>query len=181
MKYVAEHTSVENHKVHHSYNKALQKVREEIDEQDARDKPRKTGPTGFAAFEGANPMERDGLPGEVMSKVVTDFNRLVEVLEGWRNYRLWVIVWPLDPTFKDNVLCRLIGRAKSFLEEGGKIATAWPPVTFKKQGKWHNMIDVWKSSDEALLKLQKGGHVFTTASHLLVEGKLFIEAGAIFS
>ncbi|VDO87894.1 unnamed protein product [Heligmosomoides polygyrus] len=57
---IAEHTSVENHKVHHSYNEAPQKVRE----RNARDKPRKTRPTGFAAFEGANPMERGGIRGE---------------------------------------------------------------------------------------------------------------------
>lgn len=175
---IAEHTSIENYEVHRSYNEALRKVKEEIEDQDKMDKPKKTGPVGFAAFEGANPMERDGLRGEVATRVVTDFNRLAEILEEWRSFRLWVIVWPLDSVFKDDVPGKLIGAAKTFLEEGGKIATAWPPITFKNQGKWLGMVDVWKSFDEALQKLDKRNHVFTTASNCRIEGKLFIEVGA---
>ncbi|VDL84249.1 unnamed protein product [Nippostrongylus brasiliensis] len=176
--HIAAHTPIENHEVHRSYNEALQKIREQIERQSERDKPKKTGPVGFAAFEGANPMERDGLRGEVLTKVVADFSRLVEVLEEWRTCRTWVIVWPLDPNFKEDVPSQLIRNAKNFLEEGGKIVTAWPPITFKNQGQWNRLMDVWKSFDEALMKLDKGNQIFITASNMMVEGKLFVEVGA---
>lgn len=75
---IAAHMSKRNNKVYHSYSKALQKVREEVKEQNARDMPRKTRPT---AEENGTSLQSNGLRGEVATKVVTDFNRLVEVLE----------------------------------------------------------------------------------------------------
>ncbi|KAK6025948.1 hypothetical protein OSTOST_08136 [Ostertagia ostertagi] len=83
-KSIAEHTSIENHQVHRSYSEALQKLREEIDEQVVRERPRKTGPVLFAAFEGANPMEKDGVRSGILTKVIHGWDRLVEVLESWK-------------------------------------------------------------------------------------------------
>ncbi|XGW10312.1 hypothetical protein V3C99_012081 [Haemonchus contortus] len=81
-KCIAEHTAIENQHVHWSYNEALQKVREEIEEQSLRDRPKKMGPVLYAAFEGASPMERNGIRGGIVTKVVLNFKRLVEILKN---------------------------------------------------------------------------------------------------
>ncbi|XGW05285.1 hypothetical protein V3C99_016006 [Haemonchus contortus] len=177
-KCIAEHTAIENQHVHRSYNEALQKVREEIEEQSLRDRPKKTGPVLYAAFEGARPMERDGIRGGIVTKVVLNFKRLVEVLEEWKSSKSWVIVWPQEADFAECTTASLISVAKSYLEEGGSIATAWPPINSKNQAKWINLSGLWRSLDEALMKLDNCNHVFCTASNRFIDGKLYLEVGA---
>ncbi|KAK5970973.1 hypothetical protein GCK32_022728, partial [Trichostrongylus colubriformis] len=75
---IAEHTTMENQHVHRSYSEALKKLRLEIEEQSARERPKKTGPVLYATFEGANPMERDGVRGGIVTKVVRDFDHLAK-------------------------------------------------------------------------------------------------------
>ncbi|KIH47182.1 hypothetical protein ANCDUO_22759 [Ancylostoma duodenale] len=79
---------------------------------------------------------------------------------------------------KSDVPEKLLTLSKKYLKEGGKIVTAWPPITSKNQSKWHGISDLWKSFDEALVKCDCGGQVITTASNMWKHGKLFIEAGA---
>ncbi|VDO46610.1 unnamed protein product [Haemonchus placei] len=170
-KRIAEHTAIENQHVHHSYNEALQKVREEIEEQSLRDRSKKIGSVLYAAFEGASPMKKDGIRGGIVTKVVLNFKRLVEVLEEWRSSKSWVIVWPQEADFAECTTANLISLAKSYLEEEGSTATAWPPINSKNQSKWLNLSGLWRSLDEALVKLDKGNHVLCTASNSFMEGK----------
>ncbi|VDL65430.1 unnamed protein product, partial [Nippostrongylus brasiliensis] len=149
-KHIAEHTPIENQDIRRSYDEALQKIREEIEEQTVRSRPRKSGPVGYATFEGANPMERDGVRGGVVTRVVSSFERLIEVLEEWKTSRAWVIVWPIDSQFKDDVPGRLVRKAKTFLDEGGLIVTAFPPITARNHTKWMGLADLWKSFDDTI-------------------------------
>ncbi|KAK5978932.1 hypothetical protein GCK32_022832, partial [Trichostrongylus colubriformis] len=142
------------------------------------ERPKKTGPVLYATSEGANPMERDGIRGGIVTKVVRDFDNLAKVLEEWRTSKAWVIVWPQEANFRDDTMERAIKTAKAYLEEGGLIATAWPPITAKNQSKWPNMSDGWKTFDEALLKLDRYDRVFCTASNRIMDGRLFLEEGA---
>ncbi|VDP12167.1 unnamed protein product [Heligmosomoides polygyrus] len=177
-KHIIDHTPIENHHVHRSYNEALQMVRKEIEDHAARSRPRKTGPVGYATFEGASPIERDGPRGGIVTKVVSNFERLIEVLDDWKASRAWVIVWPLDSQFKDEVPSKLIKLARAYLEEGGLIITAWPPITSRNHGKWMELADLWKSFDDAIRNLSNVEQVYTTASNTVIDGKLFIEVGA---
>ncbi|VDP50348.1 unnamed protein product [Heligmosomoides polygyrus] len=177
-KHIIGNTPIENHHVHRSYDQALQMVRKEIEDHVARSRPRKSGPIGYATFEGANPIERDGLRGGIITKVVSNFERLIEVLEDWKTSRAWVIVWPQDSQFKDEIPSKLIKLARAYLEEGVLIITAWPPITSRNHGKWMGLADLWKSFDDAIRNLSSVEQVYITASSTVIDGKLFVEVGA---
>ncbi|KIH47539.1 hypothetical protein ANCDUO_22398 [Ancylostoma duodenale] len=123
-------------------------------------------------------MERDGIRGDVLTKVVLTFDRLIDVLEEWGTLKTWVLVGPPDMNVKSDVPKKLLTLSKKYLEEGGKIVTAWPPITSRNQTKWHGISDLWKSFDEALVKCDCDGQVVTTACNMWKHGKLFIEAAA---
>ncbi|CAJ0608958.1 unnamed protein product [Cylicocyclus nassatus] len=175
---ITKHAKIEGHSIERSYNEALQAFRREIEGQATKELPTKSGPVGYATFEGGSPMERDGTRGRVATKVATTFARLLDVLEEWRSYKAWVIVWPLDSNPADDVPQKMMVAAKEYLEEGGKIVTAWPPITSKNHDLWRELSGLWKTFDETLIQCDKGRQVFTTASNFGMKGKLFIEAGA---
>ncbi|EYB96097.1 hypothetical protein Y032_0153g2905 [Ancylostoma ceylanicum] len=118
----------------------------------------------------------------INTKVILTLDRLLDVLEEWSTFKTWVLVWPLAMNVKSDVPKKLLTLSKKYLEEGGEIVTAWPPITSKNQSKWHGISDLWKSFDEALVKCdcvgQVVGQVVTIASNMWKHGKLFIEAGA---
>ncbi|XGW24778.1 hypothetical protein V3C99_006332 [Haemonchus contortus] len=53
-------------------------------------------------------MERDGVRGGIITKVVQGFDHLVRILEDWNSARTWVIVWPQDSNLKKTTLDDLI-------------------------------------------------------------------------
>lgn len=124
-------------------------MKEEIEDQDKMGKPRKEGPVGFAALEGANTKERDGLR-EVATRVVTNFNRLAEILEEWRSFRLWVIV-AARFRFQARRPRQAGWSCEDFLGRRREITTACPSITFKNQGNFLGMVDVWKSFEKPWL------------------------------
>uniref|UniRef100_A0A7I4YX46 RT_RNaseH domain-containing protein n=1 Tax=Haemonchus contortus TaxID=6289 RepID=A0A7I4YX46_HAECO len=152
-KEIADHSIIENQDVRHAYSEALRKLREDIEERSVKEEQPKKGPVLYASFEGANPMERDGVRGGIATKVVQGFDHLVRILEDWNSARTWVIVWPQDSNLKKNTLDDLIRLIKEFMESGGIVI------------------------NEAVRKLDDK-QAFCTASNKIFEGKLFIEAGA---
>ncbi|KAK6053370.1 hypothetical protein COOONC_09125 [Cooperia oncophora] len=117
-------------------------------------------------------METSSLDEEV------NWNRLADLMEEWKTSKAWVIVWPQNAELKGDIAEKLMKTAKNYLDEGGSIATAWPPITANNQSKWMNTSEVWKNLDEALLKLSSKENVYCTASNKLLDGKLYIEIGA---
>lgn len=45
------------------------------------------------------------------------------------------------------MLIRLAKSAETFIEEGGKIVTAWPPITFKNRAEWVKLAELRRSHD----------------------------------
>ncbi|EYB86338.1 hypothetical protein Y032_0281g1262 [Ancylostoma ceylanicum] len=177
-KKIVKHAPVEGHYFDSSYDEALRMVRNELDEEAARNRPQKTGPVGFMAGEGALALERDGQRGDILVKMATTFDRVLEVLEEWSTFRSWVIVWPIDSRMNEERSKKLLKLAKTHLESGGKIVTVWPPVNEKNETKWRAVAELWNTLDDALLKIDVGNNVFTTSSVKIIEGKIFIEAGS---
>uniref|UniRef100_A0A7I4Y522 CCHC-type domain-containing protein n=1 Tax=Haemonchus contortus TaxID=6289 RepID=A0A7I4Y522_HAECO len=176
-KEIADHSIIENQDVRHVYTEALRKLREDIEERSVKEEQPKKGPVLYTSFEGANPMERDGVRAGIVTKVVQGFDHLVRILEDWNSARTWVIVWPQDSNLKKSTLDDLIRVIKDFMESGGVVISAWPPITSRNHNKWFSMMDMWKHLDEALRKLDDKQAV-CTASSKIFDGKLFIEAGA---
>ncbi|EYC32035.1 hypothetical protein Y032_0003g1364 [Ancylostoma ceylanicum] len=177
-KKIVKHAPVEGHYFDSSYDEALRMVRNELDDEAARNRPQKTGPVGFIAGEGALALERDGQRGDILVKMATTFDRVLEVLEEWSTFRSWVIVWPIDSRMNEERSKKLLKLAKTHLESGGKIVTVWPPVNEKNEMKWRAVAELWNTLDDALLKIDVGNNVFTTSSVKIIEGKIFIEAGS---
>uniref|UniRef100_A0A7I5E5B3 RNA-directed DNA polymerase n=1 Tax=Haemonchus contortus TaxID=6289 RepID=A0A7I5E5B3_HAECO len=176
-KEIADHSIIENQDVRHVYTEALRKLREDIEERSVKEEQPKKGPVLYVSFEGANPMERDGVRGGIVTKVVQGFDHLVRILQDWNSARTWVIVWPQDSNLKKSTVDDLIRVIKDFMESGGVVISAWPPITSRNHNKWFSMMDMWKHLDEALRKLDDK-QAFCTASSKIFDGKLFIEAGA---
>ncbi|EYC04425.1 hypothetical protein Y032_0088g2197 [Ancylostoma ceylanicum] len=135
-KKIVKHAPVEGYYFESSYNEALRMIRNDLEEESVRRRPQKSGPVGFVASEGALALESDGQRGDILVKMATTFDRVLEVLEEWSTFRSWVIVWPIDPRMNEERSKKLLKLAKTHLESGGEIVTVWPLVNEKKEAKW---------------------------------------------
>lgn len=175
---IRQHGSIQGHHFESSYDEALQTVRKELTEDAIRSRPQKKGPIGFMAGEGALPLEKDGQGGDVVTKMVTTFDRLMELLEEWSTFRTWVMVWPLDARMDEDKMKRLLKITREHLQNGGKVVTIWPPINERNSAKWRELAELWSTLDNALERIDDGNQVFRTASSVTVDGRLYIEAGS---
>ncbi|VDP44095.1 unnamed protein product [Heligmosomoides polygyrus] len=175
---IRQHGSIQGHHFESSYDEALQTVRKELTEDAIRSRPQKKGPIGFMAGEGALPLEKDGQRGDVVTKMVTTFDRLMELLEEWSTFRTWVMVWPLDARMDEDKMKRLLKITREHLQNGGKVVTIWPPINERNSAKWRELAELWSTLDNALERIDDGNQVFRTASSVTVDGRLYIEAGS---
>ncbi|EYC28162.1 hypothetical protein Y032_0008g363 [Ancylostoma ceylanicum] len=63
---------------------------------------------------------------------------------------------------------KLLQFVKSQVSSGGKVVTAWPPVNEKNASRWKGLIDLWKSLDETLSRIDDRHQIFVTAGSTLV-------------
>ncbi|VDO99116.1 unnamed protein product, partial [Heligmosomoides polygyrus] len=133
---IRQHGSIQGHHFESSYDEALRAVRDEVMQDAIRSRPQKEGPVGFMAGEGASALEKDGQRGDVLTKMVSSFDRMLELLEEWSSFRTWVIVWPLDSKMDEDKTKRLLKLARGHLQSGGKLVTVWPPINEKNAPKW---------------------------------------------
>ncbi|CAJ0605278.1 unnamed protein product [Cylicocyclus nassatus] len=68
---ITKHARIEGHSIERSYNEGLQAFRREIEGLSMKELPTKSGPVGYATFEGGSLIERDGIRGRVATKVAT--------------------------------------------------------------------------------------------------------------
>ncbi|VDL67206.1 unnamed protein product, partial [Nippostrongylus brasiliensis] len=93
---INQHAPIQSHYFEKSYNEALRIVWQELNDDEIRSRPQKQGPVGYIAGEGAAALEKDGQKGDIVTKVATSFERLLEVMEEWPTFRSWVVTWPID-------------------------------------------------------------------------------------
>lgn len=74
----------------------------------------KVGPHFLMAGEGALSVDKDGERGAVLTKMMTTFDRLMELLEEWSNFRTWVMVWPIYARTDDDKAKRLLKRTREY-------------------------------------------------------------------
>ncbi|VDP06617.1 unnamed protein product [Heligmosomoides polygyrus] len=143
-----------------------------------RSRPQKEGLVGFMADQGASALEKDGQRGDVLTKMVSSFDRMLELLEEWSSFRTWVIVWPLDSKMDVDKTKRLLKLARGHLQSGGKLVTVWPSINEKNAPKWKELMDLWSALDSALERIDNGNQVFKATNLITVEGRLYIEASS---
>ncbi|KHJ90970.1 hypothetical protein OESDEN_09174 [Oesophagostomum dentatum] len=193
MKKIVQHSPIEGNYFESSYDDALQAMRRELKKEEDRGKQamrrelkkeedrgkrEKSGPIGYIAGEGSIGLERDGMRGEILTRMVTSFERMLFVLEEWSSFRAWVITSPLDDKIDEEKSKKLLQLVKSQIDNGGKVITVWPAVNERNSSKWKGLFELWKTLDEALSRLDYGNRIFTTARSIFAHGKLYIEAGS---
>lgn len=143
-------------------------------------KPRdeKRGPVGFAAPETAKLLQKDGPRGDLITKVTTTYSQLKQTLAEWKTFGVWIIVYPIENGGEQAVMDDIVKLAKRHLEEGGRIVTAWSPITAQTKDGWMSMVELWKTLDATFSRFATADQMFSTASNVFIEGKLFVEVGA---
>ncbi|KIH61435.1 hypothetical protein ANCDUO_08296 [Ancylostoma duodenale] len=177
-KKIVEHAPIDGNYFDTSYDEALRSVREEMERDAVKARPEKNGPVGYLAGEGALALEKDGMRGEILTRMALTFDKVLEILEEWSACRTWIITLPIDEKMDEAKSRKLLQFVKSQVSSGGKVVTAWPPVNEKNASRWNGLIDLWKSLDETLSRIDDRHQIFVTAGSTLVHGKLVIEAGS---
>ncbi|VDP02199.1 unnamed protein product [Heligmosomoides polygyrus] len=129
------------------------------------------------AGRGVSALESDGQRGDILRKMVTSFDRMLELLEEWSAFRTWVTVWSLDSKMDEDKMKRPIKLTRSHLQGDGKLVTVWPPINGRNAPKW-KLMELWSALDSALERIDDSNQVFMTASSITVDGRLYIEAGS---
>ncbi|VDP46688.1 unnamed protein product [Heligmosomoides polygyrus] len=174
---IEKHPTIENNCIRDFYKIAFEDLKEELKQQCRAARQRKLGPVGFAAPETAHLMEKDGPRGGLITKVSTTFSQLKDILEDWSTLGTWIIVYPIECRGEKAVIEGVVKLAKKHVEEGGVVVTAWTPVTSQNAVKWSAMIRLWTAMDAVLSRYGGPDHVITTASNVLVDGRVFLEIG----
>ncbi|VDL72315.1 unnamed protein product [Nippostrongylus brasiliensis] len=177
-KRIVTHPAIEENCVIDFYRVALEKLKQELKEESRAARQMKQGPVGFAGPETALLLERDGPRGGLITKVVTTYSGLKETLGNWKTFATWIIVWPMESRGQEEVMKEIINLGRNHLEEGGRIVTAWLPVTAPNEAQWKSMTKLWKILDDALLGFGGENQVIVTASNLVKDNKIFVEVGS---
>ena len=82
-----QHSPIEGNYFESSHDDAPQAVRKELQREEDQGKREKSGPVGYIAGEGSIGLEKDGMRGEILTKMVTIFGRMLFVLEEWSSFR----------------------------------------------------------------------------------------------
>ncbi|VDP07044.1 unnamed protein product [Heligmosomoides polygyrus] len=112
------------------------RAQKELTEDAIRSRTQNKGPIGFMTGEGASLLEKDTKRGDVLTKIVPMFDRLMALLEKWSTFRTWVMVWPLDAKMDEDKMKRLLKMARKHLQNGGKVVTIWPKINEENPAKW---------------------------------------------
>ncbi|KHJ87849.1 hypothetical protein OESDEN_12368, partial [Oesophagostomum dentatum] len=166
-KKIVQHSPIEGNYFESSYDDALQAVRRELKKEEDRGKREKSGPIGYIAGEGSIGLERDGMRGEILTRMVTNFERMLFVLEEWSSFRAWEITSPLDDKIDEEKSKKLLQLVKSQIDNGGKVITVWPAVNERNSSKWKGLFELWKTLDEALSRLDYGNRVLQLLDEFL--------------
>ncbi|VDO86323.1 unnamed protein product [Heligmosomoides polygyrus] len=146
-----KHSTIEDNCVLPFYEKAFTQLRKEIADESKAVRPPKPGPTGFAAPESALLLDKDGPRGNLVTRVLTSFKELKE-----------------DRVVIEDVV-KLMRR---HAELGGRIVTAWTPITEEKEARWRKMMKLWQTIDSAIEAVRGVDQVFLTANTRELDGKL---------
>lgn len=175
---IKKHSTIEDNCVLPFYEKAFAQLKKEIADENKAVRPPKPGPTGFAAPESALLLDRDGPRGNLVTRVVTSFKELKEVLQSWTPFGVWVVVYPVDDSQDRVVIEDVVKLMRRHVELGGRIVTAWTPITEEKEAQWRKVMKLWQTIDSAIEAVGGVDQVVLTANTRELEGKLFIEAGS---
>ncbi|VDO22395.1 unnamed protein product [Haemonchus placei] len=177
-KSIAKHEPIEQNCIIEFYRVAFEDLKKELQQDEREARSSRKGPTGFAAPEGALLMEQNDSKGGLTTKVVPTYKQLRNTLQDWTTFAIWVIVYPLESRGDKKIICDILRIAKSHLENGGKIVTAWSPLTAKKEKEWRIMMNFWRMLDEILVKMGGEDQVVTTSNSRIMDGKIYMEAGS---
>ena len=90
--------------------------------EEDRSKRKKSGLVGYIAREGSIGLEKDGIRGEILTKMVTSSDSVLFVLEQWSSFRAWVITWPMDDKIDEKKLKKLPQLVKSQVDSGARLS-----------------------------------------------------------
>lgn len=113
-------------------------------------------------------LKKDG----IRAHVIVSFRQLSELLVEWKSFGIWVIVWPLDTHAEHEDIKAVALAAKQHMQSGGKIVTAWPPLTIQNRVKWMILSKLLKILDESLLACGGFKQMAVTSSNR-IEGAKF--------
>lgn len=175
---IKKHEKIDDFGFEATYDAALKGLKKELEEEEKAKRAIREGPTAFAAPPCAALLEKDGPQRGVATRVAGNFKQLRDILDEWRAYSIWVIVWPMDLKFSESNICDVVKVCDRHFEGGGRIVTAWPPVVEKSIGAWKKMSEIWQMLDETVAKRAGAGQYFRTASSKIENGRVFCEVGA---
>ncbi|VDP23128.1 unnamed protein product [Heligmosomoides polygyrus] len=145
---IKKHEKIDDFGFEATYDAALKGLKKELEEEEKAKRAIREGPTAFAAPPCAALLEKDGPQRGVATRVAGNFKQLRDILDEWRAYSIWVIVWPMDLKFSESNICDVVKVCDRHFEGGGRIVTAWPPVVEKSIGAWKKMSEIWQMLDE---------------------------------
>ncbi|VDP07470.1 unnamed protein product [Heligmosomoides polygyrus] len=172
---IKKHERIDGYGFETTYDSALKKLKISLEEEVKAKRPIKDGPTGFAA-PACGVFLEDGLRRGIATRVATTFRQLREVLNEWRMNKIWVVVWPLDKTFKDDEIFEIIKACDRHFEDGGRFIAVWPPVLEKNIKVWKKMSEIWMMLEQAIGNRAKPGQFFKASNAKIEDGRVFCEA-----
>lgn len=174
---ISKHPPVEQNCILEFYKVAFENLKEDLREEGRAKRQRKQGPFGYAAPETALLMEKDGPRNGLITKVAVSYVKLRETLLNWRTFGTWILVFPIEDRGDSTVFEDIVKLVKAHLEEGGRVVTAWTPLTAQNLSKWISMSELWKTLDSTFGKFAGPDQMMPTARNMIVDGKVYMEAG----
>uniref|UniRef100_A0A7I4Z3W9 Integrase catalytic domain-containing protein n=1 Tax=Haemonchus contortus TaxID=6289 RepID=A0A7I4Z3W9_HAECO len=174
---IRKHEKIESFGFEKTYDSALKKLKKELEEEEKKKRQIKQGPTAFAAPASAALLEKDGPKRGITTRVATSFKQLREILTEWTTHAIWIIVWPEEKNFKEEI-CEIVKACGQDLAEGGQIVTAWPPVIEKNVENWKSMVEIWSMLGETIKRQAGAGQFYSAAGAKVENGRVFCEIGS---